>query len=89
MTPPTLQNWPDTLPRDRAVELELIDGVIIFRASEYVQNRIETLLDKQDISQLTEAEANELDCYGEIDDYLSFVNRTIRNTAIAQNNTAA
>ncbi|WP_439638183.1 hypothetical protein [Spirulina sp.] len=89
MTPPTLKNWPDTLPRDRAVELELIDGVIIFRASEYVQNRIETLLDKQDISQLTEAEANELDCYGEIDDYLSFVNRTIRNTAIAQNNTAA
>ena len=85
---PTLQNWPDTLPRDRAVELELVDGVIIFRASEYVQNRIETLLDQQDSQPLTAAEANELECYGEIDDYLSFVNRTIRNAAIAQNETA-
>jgi aconitase B len=85
---PTLQNWPDTLPRDRAVELELVDGVIIFRASEYVQNRIETLLDQQDTQPLTAAEANELACYGEIDDYLSFVNRTIRNAAIAQNETA-
>lgn len=42
-------------------------------------NWIETLLDKQQTIQLTESEEKELDCYAEIDDYLSFVNRTIRN----------
>lgn len=86
---PTLEQWPSTLPRDRAIELELVDGILIFRASESVQHRIETLLAKQDTAQLTEAEAQELDCYGKIDDYLSFVNRTIRNAAIASNNTIA
>ena len=67
------------MPLDGAVQLELVEGVVIFRASRQVQERIEVLLDKQQSQGLTAAEEEELDCYGEIDDYLSFVNRTIRN----------
>jgi uncharacterized protein YnzC (UPF0291/DUF896 family) len=57
----------------------LEEGVPIFRASEAVQARIETLLAKQKDSPLSIEEEQELDSYEEIDDYLSFVNRTIRN----------
>lgn len=76
---PVLQNLPQSMPLDGAVQLELVEGVVIFRASRQVQERIEVLLDKQQSQGLTAAEEEELDCYGEIDDYLSFVNRTIRN----------
>jgi hypothetical protein len=37
------------------------------------------LLQKQRDTELTPDEIAEVDCYAEIDDYLSFVNRTIRN----------
>jgi len=70
---------PDTLPRDRAIELELVEGVLIFRASQTVRDRIETLLDKQHSVGLTEAEEQEMDQYEELDDYLSYQNRLTRN----------
>lgn len=54
----------------------------IFRASSTVQNRIETLLAKQKDSALTSEEENELDKYEELDDYLSLVNRTVRNVLL-------
>ena len=49
-----------------------------------VQNRIEELLEKQQDASLNAEEEQELDCYEEIDDYLSFVNRTIRNLSLTQ-----
>ena len=70
---------PDTLPRDRAVELDLVEGVLIFRASQTARDRIEALLEKQRSSGLTEAEENEFDQYEEFDDYLSLQNRLTRN----------
>ena len=70
---------PDTLPRDRAVELDMVEGVLIFRASQTVRDRIETLLETQRSPGLTEAEENELDQYEELDDYLSLQNRLTRN----------
>lgn len=42
-TAPAHFKLPDTLPRDRAVELELVEGLLIFRASQTVRDRIETL----------------------------------------------
>ncbi len=51
----------------------------IFRASNVVKTRIETLLLKQQASQLSPDEEQELDRYEEIDDYLSFLNRMVRN----------
>src|SRR5437016_14003028 len=48
-------------------------------ASAAVQTRISKLLEKQKSNALTEAEESELMDYEEIDDYLSHVNRVIRN----------
>ncbi|NEQ23437.1 MAG: hypothetical protein F6K28_30645 [Microcoleus sp. SIO2G3] len=77
--PPKLKSLPVTLPLEGAVRIELVEGVPIFRASNVVQERIETLLFEQQISQLTPDEEQELDSYEEIDDYLSFLNRVVRN----------
>lgn len=80
---PPLHHLPRSLPLDGAIRIELEAGVPIFRASGHVQSRIEMLLNKQQTQGLTENEEQELDAYEEIDDYLSFVNRTIRNFALA------
>ena len=72
---------PLTLPSDGAINLELEEGVLIFRASHSAQERIEDLLDKQKKVALTPDEEIELDRYEEIDVYLSYVNRLIRNLA--------
>ncbi|MCG6136704.1 MAG: hypothetical protein MET45_19035 [Nostoc sp. LLA-1] len=80
-----LSNLPNSLPLDGAVRIELVEGVPIFRASSLVQGRIEVLLIKQKESGLTSEEETELDEYEELDDYLSLVNRIIRNTSLIQN----
>jgi hypothetical protein len=79
---PPLITLPKTLPLDGAVRIELQNGIPIFRASQQIQTRIETLLDKREEITLTEPEEKELDSYAEIDDYLSFVNRIIRNNLL-------
>ena len=81
---PVLSALPVSLPRSGAIELELEQGVLIFRVSEAVQAQIETLLRKQRAAQLSETEAQELEQYEEIDDYLSFLNRLLRNLAQSQ-----
>ena len=82
---PTLHGLPVSLPREGAIEIELGEpGVLIFRVSGAVQDRIEALLDKRRAAELTEAERQELQQYEEIDDYLSFLNRLTRNLAQAQ-----
>ena len=78
---PRLHSLPVSLPRESAVEIEVEEGVLIFRASKIAQERIERLLDKQRESELTDSEETELDQYEEIDDYLSFLNRLTRNLA--------
>ncbi len=80
-TVPRLQGLPVSLPRESAVEIEIEEGILIFRASKIAQNRIEQLLDKQRKEKLTDLEETELDQYEEIDDYLSFLNRLTRNLA--------
>ena len=79
LTIPRLKHLPETWLRDGAVHLELEQGIVIFRASAAVQARIAELLEKQRASALTAAEERELTDYEEIDDYLSHVNRLIRN----------
>ena len=70
---------PKNLPLDGAIAIALQDGVMIFRASHNVQERIENLLDKREETPLTDTEKQELNDFAVIDDYLSFVNRMIRN----------
>jgi hypothetical protein len=81
---PKLNRLPLNLPLDGAVAIELESGIPILRASTVVQNRIDELLTKHQESTLTVEEEREFDGYEEIDDYLSFVNRTIRNIALAE-----
>ena len=76
---PKLHSLPTTLPLEGAVRIELEEGVPIFRASESVQARIEILLEKQQKLLLSQQEAHELDAYEEIDDYLSLLNRLVRD----------
>jgi hypothetical protein len=82
---PKLTSLPSTLPLEGSVAIDLESGVPILRASTVVQNRIDELLAKQQESTLTIEEEREFDCYEEIDDYLSFINRMIRNIALAEN----
>jgi hypothetical protein len=77
--PLKLETLPSTLPREGSISLELVENIPIFRASNQVQNRLEYLLQKQNESWLNEEEEQELNQYEELDDYLSLVNRTIRN----------
>jgi len=78
---PKLHGLPPTLPRDGAVQLELEEGVLIFRVSDAVQDRIESLVNKERDASLSADEAQELEQYEDIDDYLSFTNRILRNLA--------
>jgi hypothetical protein len=71
------------MPDDGAIDISLEEGVPIFRASRQVQVRIQTLLDKQLAGTSTTAESEELDRYEDIDDYLSHLNRVVRNLAMA------
>ncbi|BAY47678.1 hypothetical protein SAMD00079811_52970 [Scytonema sp. HK-05] len=77
--PLKLHHLPNSLPLEGAVRIELVEGVPIFHASTIVQERIETLINKQKDSALTFEEEKELSVYEELDDYLSLVNRTMRN----------
>ena len=83
-TVPILRSLPTTLPREGAIALELEQGIPIFRVTKFVQERIESLLDKQHELALTAAEEQELQQYEEVDDYLSFLNRLTRNLAQQQ-----
>jgi len=80
--PPKLHHLPKMLPIAGAIRIELEEGIPIFRASSLVQNQIETLLTKQQATALGPEEEQELDRYEEIDDYLSFVNRSLRNLSL-------
>jgi hypothetical protein len=81
---PKLENLRDTLPIEGPVRIKLVEGIPIFKASTAVKNRIQELLDKQQTLPLNPDEEQELNLYEEIDDYLSFVNRTVRNLFLGQ-----
>ncbi len=82
---PKLDQLPATLPDEGAINMALENGVPIFRASTLVQSRIQQLLSKQQARPLTAVEEEELDRYEEIDDYLSHLNRLVRNLVEASN----
>ena len=83
-TLPRLYELPSTMPDEGAVNIVLEEGVPIFRASTHVRQRIQHLLEKQQAEGLTQREEEELERYAEIDDYLSHLNRLVRNLVLAQ-----
>lgn len=78
-TLPKLNVLPQMLPLDNVVRIELSEGIPIFRALPWIRERIEDLLEKQQTTALTMAEKRELLQYEELDDFLSLVNRLVRN----------
>jgi uncharacterized protein YnzC (UPF0291/DUF896 family) len=76
-----LGDFPLSVPLESSIGIEIQEGVPILRASSAIQNRIDELLAKQQHGSLSHEEEQEFDCYEEIDDYLSLVNRTMRNMA--------
>jgi hypothetical protein len=76
---PRLKRLPATMPDDGSITIRLEEGVPVFQAAHSVQARIELLVRKQRTANLTTAEIEELEQYEEIDDYLSYLNRLVRN----------
>ena len=76
---PRLRSLPASLPVEGAIRIELQEGIPVLRASSSVQARVTMLLRKQRESALSVQEAEEFDRYEEIDDYLSLLNRLVRN----------
>ena len=58
--------------------IELVKGLLVFRISTKIQERIETLIAEKTESALTSDEETELSQYQELVDYLNLVNETIR-----------
>ena len=81
---PKLQHLPASLPLDGAVRLELQNGLPVLRASTAVQRRSTSLLRKQQETAPSLEETDELDRCEEIDDYLSFLNRIVRDLLQSQ-----
>lgn len=81
---PQFDCLPSTLPLEGAVRIELEEGVPVFRASDVIRERIEGLVIKAREQGLSTEEEEELDRYEEMDDYLSFVNRLMRNIIQAE-----
>ncbi|MCP4422891.1 MAG: hypothetical protein GY803_00200 [Chloroflexi bacterium] len=82
---PKSRHLPASMPSDGAIDMTLEKGAPVFRASSAVQERIQTLLQKQQAHEITASESEELDRYEDIDDYLSHLNRVVRNLLQANN----
>lgn len=76
---PRLNRLPRSLPLDGVVRIELQEGVPVFRATRSALERVEALLARQRETGLTAEDVQELDALEEVDDWLSFVNRIVRN----------
>lgn len=82
MKSPTLTAILESLPLDAAVRIELVGGVPVFRAPPQVRAHIDDLLEQRETRALEPDELRELTRYEELDDFLSLVNRLVRNEAL-------
>lgn len=82
VTSPRWDALRQALPLDNIVRLELQENIPIFRAIPSLQSRVETLLEKQQTQTLNPTEQAELLQYEELDDFLSLVNRLVRNVTL-------
>ncbi|MBD0393152.1 MAG: hypothetical protein ICV52_04560 [Microcoleus sp. C1-bin4] len=73
-----LHRLPNSLPSEGSIGIELVKGLLVFRISTKIQERIETLIAQKTESALTSEEETELDEYQQLVDYLNLVNETMR-----------
>lgn len=76
---PKLSELPTSLPRDGSINLVLEGNVPSFRAAPAVVGRVKQLLERERRGELSRTETDELERYEEFDDYLSHLNRVVRN----------
>lgn len=77
--PPALQELIQLLPIEHGARIDLSEGFPVFRAPHEMQARIEALLLAQQEGPLSDDEKRELDRYESLDEFLSLVNRLVRN----------
>ncbi|MFO0755335.1 MAG: hypothetical protein U0359_02515 [Byssovorax sp.] len=77
--PAILDTLLHALPIEHGARIDVSEGFPVFRAPQEVQARIEALLLAQQDGSLTDEERQELDRYESLDDFLSLVNRLVRN----------
>ncbi|MEG4999089.1 hypothetical protein [Microcoleus sp. B4-D4] len=75
-----LQRLPNSLPSEGSIRIELVKGLLVFRISTKIQERIETLTAQKTESALTSEQETELNQYQELVDYLNLVNETIKKS---------
>lgn len=80
---------PDALPFEASIRIELQEGIPVMRATDSLQSRIESLLGKQQDAKLTRREESELERYEQLDDYLSYINRLVRNQLLIERSAIA
>ena len=68
----TTLNMPSSLIHE--IQLEKVDNWNLFKFSEFLQFRMETLLEKKKADQLTPDELAELDAIGELDRIFTHIN---------------
>ena len=73
-----LHRLPNSLPSEGYIRIELVKGLLVFRLSTKIQERIETLIAQKTESAVTSEEATELDQYQLLVDYQNLVNETIK-----------
>jgi hypothetical protein len=73
-----LHRLPNSLSIEGSIGIELVQGLLVFRISTKIQDRIETLIAQKTESALTSEEETELDQYQQLVDYLNLVNETIK-----------
>jgi hypothetical protein len=73
-----LHRLPNSLSIEGSIGIELVKGLLVFRISTKIQDRIETLIAQKTESALTSEEETELDQYQQLVDYLNLVNETIK-----------
>jgi hypothetical protein len=73
-----LHRLPNSLSIEGSIGIDLVKGLLVFRISTKIQDRIETLIAQKTESALTSEEETELDQYQQLVDYLNLVNETIK-----------
>ncbi len=77
-----LQVLMNTLPIENGASLDLYEGVPVFRAPRPLVTRAHELLEEKQTRKLSPHEEQELDRFEGLDDFLSLVNRLVRNALL-------
>ena len=61
----------------KGLQIQQINDLLLFKFTEELGDRLQTLLDKKKADALTEVEALELEAIGELDEIFSYINAAI------------